>query len=151
MRDLTEIEEQILETVVRLIVQDLRTTWAPVIELDFQFEQRQSDVQVQSTMVPEDKILCLSFEGHLSNASGSITLAFPAVIADALLRRLSAQSSYAKRMPSREVRRRVRERLLTSKPTHQPAGCPAPGRSRTRLGSHAVQKHPRTHSPEHRR
>ena len=115
MRDLTEIEEQILETVVRLIVQDLRTTWAPVIELDFQFEQRQSDVQVQSTMVPEDKILCLSFEAHLSNASGSLTLAFPAVIADALLRRLSAQSSYAKRMPSREVRRRVRERMLTSR------------------------------------
>jgi flagellar motor switch protein FliM len=115
MRDLTEIEEQILETVVRLIVQDLRTTWAPVIELDFQFEQRQRGVQLQSTMVPEDKILCLSFEGRLSNASGSLAMVFPAVIADALLRRLSVQSSYTKRMPSRELRRRMRERLLDSR------------------------------------
>ena len=115
MRDLTEIEEHILETVVRLIVLDLRTTWAPVIELDFQFEQRQRGIQVPSSMIPDDKILCLSFEGRLSNASGSLAMIFPAVIADALLRRLSAQTSYTKRMPSRELRRRVRERLLTSR------------------------------------
>jgi flagellar motor switch protein FliM len=115
MRDLTEIEEQILETVVRLMVLDLRTTWAPVIELDFQFEQRQRGVQMQNTMVPDDKMLCLSFEGRLSSASGSVALIFPAVIADALLRGLAAQSSYTKRMPSRELRRRVRERLLDSR------------------------------------
>jgi flagellar motor switch protein FliM len=115
IRDLTEIEEQILETVVRLIVQDLRNSWAPVIELDFQFEQRQRGAQVQNMMVSEDKILCLSFEARLSQTSGSIAIVLPAVIANALLRRLCAQTSFTKRIPSRESRRRVRERLLDSR------------------------------------
>jgi len=96
-------------------VQDLRSTWAFVLELDFQFEQRQRGVQVQNTMVPEGKVLCLSFEARISDTTGSLAMVFPAVIADALLRRLSAQWSFSERLPSRELRRRVRERLLDSR------------------------------------
>jgi len=51
-RDLTEIEEQIFETVVGLIARDLQITWAPVLQLDIQFEQRQQHTQVQSLMLP---------------------------------------------------------------------------------------------------
>lgn len=115
LRDLTEIEEQILETVVQLIIQDLRSTWAPVLELDFQFEQRQRGAQVQNMMATEDKILGLSFEVGMSGTTGTLTMVLPAVIANALLRRLCSQSPYTKRLPSRELRRRVRERLLDSR------------------------------------
>jgi flagellar motor switch protein FliM len=114
-RDLTEIEEQILETVVRLIVQDLRTSWAPYLELDFQFEQRQRGAHVQNMMVSEDKILCLTFEAALAGATGGLAMVLPAVVANALLRRLFTQSSYTKRIPSRESRRLVRESLLDSR------------------------------------
>jgi flagellar motor switch protein FliM len=115
LRDLTEIEEQILETVVRLIVQDLHSTWAPVLPLDFQFEQRQRSMQMQSTMLLEEKTLCLSFETRLAETSGSLALIFPAVISNALLRKLSAQWSYSERIPSRDSRRGVRDRLLDSR------------------------------------
>ena len=115
LRDLTEIEEQILETVVRLIVHDLQSTWAPVLDLDFQYEQRQRSVQLQSMMLLEEKTLCLRFETRVAEASGSLELLFPAVISNALLRKLSAQWSYSQRMPSRESRRRVRERLNESR------------------------------------
>lgn len=115
LRDLTEIEEQILETVVRLIVQDLRNSWAPILELDFQFEQRQRGAQVQHLMVSEDKILCLRFEAAIAGTTGSLAMVLPAVVANALLRRLFAQTAYTRRIPSRESRRRVRERLLDSR------------------------------------
>lgn len=115
LRDLTEIEEQILETVARLIVQELRNSWAPVLELDFQFEQRQRGAQVQNMMVSEDKILCLSFEAAIAGTIGSLAIVLPAVVANALLRRLCAQTAYTRRIPSRESRRRVRERLLDSR------------------------------------
>jgi flagellar motor switch protein FliM len=114
-RDLTEIEEQVFETVVRLVVQHLRNDWAPVLELDFQFEHRQRGAQVQNMMISEDKILCLTFEVGLSSATGTLAMVFPAVIANALLRRLCSQSSFSERIPSRESRRRVRERLLDSR------------------------------------
>lgn len=88
-RDITEIEAQILETVVRLIVRDLQSTWAPLLDLDFQFEQRQRSVQLQSMMLREEKTLCLSFEIRLAETAGSLALVFPAVISNALLRKLS--------------------------------------------------------------
>lgn len=114
-RDLTEIEERIFETVVGLISRDLQSTWAPVIEIDIQFEQRQHDGQFQSLMLPTEKILSLSFEIRLSDARGTINLAFPAVVSNTLLRKLSVQWSYSERVPSRNSRRRLQERLLDSR------------------------------------
>jgi flagellar motor switch protein FliM len=111
-RDLTEIEEQIFETVVGLIVRDLQITWAPVLQLDIQFEQRQQHAQVQGLMLPMEKILSLCFEIRLSEAHGSINLAFPAVIANALMRKLSVQWTFSGPLPSRETRRQIRQRLL---------------------------------------
>lgn len=104
LRDLTEIEEQ-----------DLHSTFAPVLDLDFKFEQRQRSMQVQNTMLPEERTLCLNFETRLAQASGSMALVFPTVISNALLRKLSAQWARSERIPSRESRRRVRERLLDSR------------------------------------
>src|SRR5256886_3135750 len=45
IRDLTEIEEQILESVIRLMLLDIHAVWAPVLDLDFRFEQRQRNVE----------------------------------------------------------------------------------------------------------
>ncbi len=114
-RDLTEIEEQIFETVVGIIARDLQITWAPALPLDIQFEQRQQYNQVQGLMLPMEKILSLSFEIRLPNAHGGLNFAFPAVIANALLRKLSVQWSFSERLPSRQTRRQVREQLLESR------------------------------------
>jgi flagellar motor switch protein FliM len=114
LRDLTEIEEQILESVFRLMLFDLHAAWAPVLDIDFQFEQRQPNVQMQSAMQPGEKVLYLGFECHVSGSSGTLALIFPAAVANALLRRLSAQWSYTQRIPSRDSRRRLRDHLLDS-------------------------------------
>lgn len=113
-RDLTEIEEEILETVFRLIVQDLHTTWSAVLDLDFRFEGRQRTLQMQNMMLPAEKVLCVSFRLHLAEVTGSLALVLPAAIASALLRRLSLQWPFSERIPSRESRRHMRERLLES-------------------------------------
>jgi flagellar motor switch protein FliM len=110
-RDLTEVEEQILETALLLIVQDLHNAWAPVLDLDFQFEQRQRSVQMQSTMHLGEKVLCLTFEARLLDTSANLALVFPAVVSNTLLRRLSAQWTNMERIPSRHTRRRLREHI----------------------------------------
>jgi flagellar motor switch protein FliM len=113
-RDFTEIEEQIFETVVRLIARDLQSTWAAVIELDIRFDQRQQYTQVQNLMAPHEKILTLSFEIRLLEASGTLNMAFPAVIANALLRKLTSKGVHFERVPSPEARQLLQQRLLDS-------------------------------------
>jgi flagellar motor switch protein FliM len=113
-RDFTEIEEQIFETVIRLIARDLQSTWAAVIALDIRFDQRQQYTQVQNLMQPHEKILSLSFEIRLLEARGTLNMAFPAVVANALLRKLSAQGALFERVPSPDARRRLQDLLLDS-------------------------------------
>jgi len=114
-RELTEIEEQIFETVVRLIARDLQTTWAPVLPLDINFDVRQQHTQVQGLMLPTEKVMSLTFEIRLPDSRGTLNLAFPAVISNALLRKLSVQWSYAERSPSRETQKQLQDRLLESR------------------------------------
>lgn len=112
LRGLTEIEEQIFETVVRLMARDLEATWAPILELDIQFERRLHRAQAQGLMFPMESVLSLNFEIRLPAASGSLSLAFPAAVANALLRKLSISVSHSQPIPSVENQRRLRERLL---------------------------------------
>ncbi|HEY2461757.1 MAG TPA: FliM/FliN family flagellar motor switch protein [Candidatus Acidoferrum sp.] len=113
-REMTEIEEQVIETVMRLIAQELQVTWAPIVPFEIQFEQRQPLGQVHGLMLPSEKILSLNFEVRLLDLRGALTIAVPGVVANALLRKLAAQRSFVERIPSRNMRRRIRESILDS-------------------------------------
>ena len=88
-RQLTEIEEQILETVMRIICRELQSAWQ-VLTLEFEFEARQQTEQVQRLMPSEEKTLSLNFDITVAESRGTLNLVFPAVVSNALLRKLSA-------------------------------------------------------------
>jgi flagellar motor switch protein FliM len=111
VRDITEIEEQVIESVVRIICRELQTTWE-AISLEFNFGQRQQISQAQRLMPPEEKNLCLSFEIKMSETRGTLNLAIPAVISNALLRKISADLSYQRPHGPIEARRQIEEKLL---------------------------------------
>jgi len=113
-RELTEIEEQVVQTVISLIAQDLQVTWAPIVAFEIQFEQRQPLAQIQALMLPSERILSLNFEIRLLDLHGTLSIALPAVVANALLRKLAVHRSLTERIPSRNLRRRIRESLLDS-------------------------------------
>lgn len=69
-RDTTEIEDQIMETVISLIARDLQITWAPVVTFDIQFAQRQPLSQAYALMLPNERILSLNFEIRLLELRG---------------------------------------------------------------------------------
>jgi flagellar motor switch protein FliM len=94
LRELTDIEESILASVVEIICRELTAAWQPV-GLNFNFERRQMQTQVARIMSVTEKTLCLSFEIRMPHSSGLLNLAFPAVVANTILRRLS--SDWARR------------------------------------------------------
>ncbi len=110
-RDLTEIEEQILEGIVRIICRDLQTSWQ-AINLEFNFGSSIQVSQAQRIMPPDEKNLCLSFELKLSESSGTLNVAVPALVSNALLRKISADSSYQRPRSRTESREQIRKRLL---------------------------------------
>lgn len=110
-RPITEIEEQLLESILRIICRELQTTWQ-AIALVFEFGQRQSVAQALHVMRPDEKNLCLSFEVKMPDTRGTLNLAVPAVVSNALLRKISADCSYRRPHGANEARQRIQEKLL---------------------------------------
>jgi flagellar motor switch protein FliM len=107
-REITEIEEGIMEGVVRILCGELQTAWSS-LGSTFEFDERLQPSQLQRLMPPGDKTLCLSFEIHMPESQGVMNVAFPAVASNALLRRLDQDGGYSRhRGPSA-----VRERMTT--------------------------------------
>ena len=92
LRELTDIEESILASVVEIICRELTAAWQPV-GLSFNFERRQMQTQMARVISVNEKTLCLSFEIRMPQCSGLLNLAFPAVVANTILRRLTSDWS----------------------------------------------------------
>jgi two-component system, OmpR family, copper resistance phosphate regulon response regulator CusR len=88
-RDITEIEEQVAETLMQIVFRELQITWQ-TLAVEFQFEQRRQLGEAQQLMALEERMLCLGFEVALKERRGGMTIAIPTVISSALLRKLSA-------------------------------------------------------------
>lgn len=114
-REVTEIEEQILESIVVIIMRELQQVWQPVLDLSFAFEQRQPTAQIFRFMPPSEKIMALSFEVRLGEKQGMMNMVFPAVVSTGLLRRLSEARVSFRRQDAPETRPRVQKRLLGAK------------------------------------
>jgi flagellar motor switch protein FliM len=89
LRELTDIEEAILASVVEMICRELTAAWQSV-GLSFNFDRRQMQTQIARIMSVNEKTLCLSFEIRMPQGSGLLNLAFPAVVANTILRRLTS-------------------------------------------------------------
>jgi flagellar motor switch protein FliM len=111
-RETTEIEDQIIETAISLIARDLQNAWAPVVAFDIQFDQRHPLAQAQTLMLSNERILSLNFEIRVLDLRGALNIVLPAVVANALLRKLAAPGSLGERIPSRNTRRKTRENIL---------------------------------------
>jgi len=96
LRELTDIEEAILASVVEIVCRELTAAWQPV-GLSFNFERRQMQTQVARIMSVTEKTLCLSFEIRMPHSSGLLNLAFPAVVANTILRRLTSDWGRSRR------------------------------------------------------
>jgi flagellar motor switch protein FliM len=109
-REITEIEEQILDAVARIICRELGTAWQ-ALALVVEFEQRLETGAARQLMLPEEKTLSLSFEITMADVRGGLNLAVPAVVSNALLRKIS--SSLGRRLPrgAADSRRRLMTRL----------------------------------------
>jgi flagellar motor switch protein FliM len=90
LRELTDIEESIMGSVIEIVCRELTLAWQPV-GLSFNFERRQMQTQVARVMPVTEKTLCLSFEVRMQESSGLLNLAFPAVVANTILRRLTGE------------------------------------------------------------
>lgn len=112
VRELTDIEEAILTAVVQVVVQELNLAWQSV-GLGVAFEKRETEAQAARMLTLGEKTMCVSFEVRLPEAQGVLNLCLPAVVLNAILRRLIAEGGPRRR--SKDTVARMKELMGEAK------------------------------------
>jgi len=110
-REITEIEEQIVESVARIVCREFSAAWQ-ALALDVQLDRRLESSEAARLMPPEEKTLALSFEITMPDVRGGLSLAVPVSISNALLRKISADWTHRKPRGRGEWRELLQRRLL---------------------------------------
>ncbi|MGC2447515.1 MAG: FliM/FliN family flagellar motor switch protein [Candidatus Sulfotelmatobacter sp.] len=110
-REITDIEEQILDSVARIICRELGAAWQ-ALTLEVNFEERLEASEAQRLMLPDEKTLSLSFEVTMPDARGGLSLAVPAAVSNALLRKIAADWTHRRPRATADFRHRIMRRLL---------------------------------------
>jgi flagellar motor switch protein FliM len=110
-RSTTAIEDQVLETVMAILCRELGAAWQ-ALNLQFGFEQPQETEQLPYLLPAEEKMLSLSFELKLADHSGTLNLAVPAMISNALLRKISSDRTQPRSRATADSTGRLRQLLL---------------------------------------
>jgi flagellar motor switch protein FliM len=110
-REITEIEEQIVESVVRIVCRELGAAWQAV-DLQVVFDKRMGSGEAQRLLRPDEKTLSLSFEIAVLEMRGGLNLAVPVSVSHALWRKISAEWSDLRPRGPSAWRERLKGRLL---------------------------------------
>jgi len=110
-REVTEIEEQIMEGVAKIIGRELETSWTP-LGFSIDLSGRQAPAHMQHFLASTEKTLCLSLEIKLAQATGMMNLVFPVAISNTLLRKFSTDWSRTKERAANPTGLRLRETMM---------------------------------------
>lgn len=95
-RPVTEIEQKILEGFLKLVTDDLREAWKPLMELDLQVVGRETRPQLLQIVAPNEVVLTIVFHVQVADARGMMSLCIPAVVLEPVISQFN-QSFYARR------------------------------------------------------
>ena len=95
-REMTEIEQSILDTIIRIILQDLRTAWQAVASIDFSIEAHESEPTLLQMLAPNEAVVAISVEIRIGETAGIMNLGIPSIIVKMLRQKFDQQWSVRK-------------------------------------------------------
>ena len=96
LREPTDIEEDILQSVLEIIMSELNVAWQQV-GLKFAMEKREIESEFSRLMPMTERTLCVSFEIRMPEAQGTLNLCLPAVVLNTILRRMISERDRPRR------------------------------------------------------
>lgn len=76
-RDFTPIEQAIISKVVRIALENMEESWAPVHEVHIELVRSEVNPQFAAIVPPSDVVVVVTFEVELENAIGSLIVCLP--------------------------------------------------------------------------
>lgn len=106
-REITEIEQSILDGLYRIILHDLRQAWAPVTAIDFTIEARETEPQLLQIMAPNEAALAIGLEIRMAENAGMMNIGMPSIIVKMLRQKFDQQWSVRRAESTPEEQARI--------------------------------------------
>lgn len=113
-REITEIEQSIIEGVLRIVLHDLMETWRPVSEINFSVEGIETQPQLIQILSPNEAIVAVGFEITTGDNRGMMNFGIPSIMVKMLGQQFEQQWSIRRKIATDEEQRlmsRVATRL----------------------------------------
>lgn len=110
-RALTEIEQNVVDSVVRLLLDHLTETWHPVIDVRFQIHARETRPQMLQVASWKEAVILLAFDLKVGEMRGLLNICVPATLVETSGAGLVQGWQQTRRDPTGEERSWVLENL----------------------------------------
>jgi len=88
-RELTDIELNLLDAILRIIMQRLKEGWAPITDMYPTVETKESSPNVVQIVSQNEIVIMVVMEIIIGNSSGMINLCYPVIYLEPILSRLA--------------------------------------------------------------
>jgi flagellar motor switch protein FliM len=78
-REITDIEQRLVEMLLRVIVQDLREAWKSVATVDFNIQSIDKEPQFLNALAPSEAVVAVGMEIRLGEHTGPLNIAVPSL------------------------------------------------------------------------
>jgi flagellar motor switch protein FliM len=95
-RDITEIEQKLLDGLLRIILNDLREAWKGVTEIDFTIESMETEPQLLHVLAPNEAVVAIGVEIRIAEAVGMMNIALPSIVIKMMRQKFDQQWSVRK-------------------------------------------------------
>ncbi len=79
-REITEIEQVLLDGLLRLILRDLHEAWTFVTPIDFTIENIETEPQFLQILAPSEAVVAVAIEIRIGDSIGMMNIAMPSII-----------------------------------------------------------------------
>lgn len=95
-RELTEIEQNLLDGLFRIILHDLKEAWKGVTNIDFTIESIETEPQFLQVLAPNEAVVAIAVEIRIGDCIGMMNLAMPSIVIKMMRQKFDQQWSVRK-------------------------------------------------------
>ena len=116
-RDVTEIEQKLLDGLFRIILNDLREAWKTVTTVDFSIEAMETEPQLLHILAPNEAVVSIGIEIRIGETVGMMNIAMPSIVIKMMRQKFdqqwSVRKTHASEAEQRRVLRMIRDGMVT--------------------------------------
>jgi len=85
VRPMTEIEQRIITSILKLLIDNLKESWKPIYSIDFSVQSLETHPQMVQVVGPNEMVIFFKFKVRIKDTVSKMNLAFPTLVLDPII------------------------------------------------------------------